>query len=174
MVDTGASSHITNHFSFTSYTSFPSPKLLYQGSGATVNALGKGTVTLNVLVNGQVQPWELTEVYYVPDFKVNVLSPVLLRKSARMTLFDDKIEFTSPSSSKLLATAKLYSGNIYLLQLSSFPSTTAYSWEPHPSWNPPPSNFKFPPFSNFRRRRLNFFRSVRQSITSPSSVLWSR
>jgi hypothetical protein len=166
IIDTGASYHITNHHSFTSYTPFQSPKLLYQGNGTTVQALGQGTVTLDVLVHDTVQPWELTQVFYVPNFKFNVLSPVLLRKSARMTLFEDKIEFTSPFSSKLLATATLSSGNLYLLQLFSFP--TAYPWKPHPTWHKQHSL----PNSKFRRRPI--LQRFCQFVTRPSSVLRPR
>ena len=65
---------------------------------AELVVLGKGTVTLDVLVNGKPEVVNFCNVFYAPDLKYNLLSVgtiekasySILAKKEKMTVFDDK------------------------------------------------------------------------------------
>jgi hypothetical protein len=168
IVDTGASHHISSSPHFLHYSPFKFPKRIYQGSGEPIYALGKGDLTLTLNFNGQPHQWHLSDVLYVPNFKFNVIAPVLLRNSTTMTLTADRISFTDINTSRLIASATLGKANLYFLDLHYSPQSfisTNYSWRPNSAWTPSlPRN----------RRRTSIFKNFRQFVTGSSSVLRSR
>ena len=74
--DSGASVHITpNRGCFSELTMFEAPRRIYLGKkGSHMDALGQGTVTLQICCRGEWHEAELLNVWYSPDASGNLFS----------------------------------------------------------------------------------------------------
>eukprot|EP00794_Sanderia_malayensis_P006744 gene6744-7504_t len=74
-IDSGASQHMScNKNWMKNYNEFSVPEKVRLGDNRTVEALGKGTVWLGVMAEGQYKPVELSVVLYVPSLAKNLFS----------------------------------------------------------------------------------------------------
>ena len=78
-MDSAASYHMTFDASLFD-TIRPSSKEAELADGTPVRAMGVGTITLNILVNGELLKQPLHEVYYMPELDNNLLSVGYLEK----------------------------------------------------------------------------------------------
>eukprot|EP00794_Sanderia_malayensis_P006182 gene6182-6896_t len=74
-IDSGASQHMScNKNWMKNYNEFSVPEKVRLGDNRTVEALGKGTVWLRVMADGQYKPVEMSDVLYVPSLVKNLFS----------------------------------------------------------------------------------------------------
>ena len=74
-VDNGATSHITNCYNFfKSFEKFSTVHTVTAANGETTEAVGKGTVEVEVEVSGKRSQLSLEDVWYVPKIQKNLLS----------------------------------------------------------------------------------------------------
>eukprot|EP00794_Sanderia_malayensis_P000826 gene826-122_t len=74
-IDSGASQHMScNKNWMKNYNEFSVPEKVRLGDNRTVEALGKGTVWLRVMADGQYKPVEMSDVLYVPSLIKNLFS----------------------------------------------------------------------------------------------------
>ena len=75
VIDSGASRHMTfSRESFSDYMPLTEPILITTANGATIQALGQGTVPLRVTVQGTERAVALTEVLYAPGLSGSLIS----------------------------------------------------------------------------------------------------
>lgn len=74
IVDSGASQHMCNDIKKFAIYDKIQPKPVEVGNGQIIQAIGKGTVRLDVLVNDQRQELTLRNVLHVPEISKNLLS----------------------------------------------------------------------------------------------------
>lgn len=76
IIDTACSRHITHSRDhFTSYTPIVQSSATVRGlAGASVSPIGKGTVRIWCKIKGKTRAINLTNVYHIPDGKVNLIS----------------------------------------------------------------------------------------------------
>jgi hypothetical protein len=76
--DNGATDHMTfNDSFFADYTQFLEPKPVKVGNDAVILAYGSGRINVEMYVNGAWNQAFLTDVWYVPDLRVNLLSLIV-------------------------------------------------------------------------------------------------
>lgn len=74
-VDNGATCHLTfRNDIFTSFNKFMEPHMLYVANGDIAEAVGKGSVLLEVTVKGKQSTIQLDNVWYVPKLQRNLFS----------------------------------------------------------------------------------------------------
>ena len=79
VIDSGASRHMTfSRESFSDYMPLTEPILITTANGATIQALGQGTVPLRVTVQGTERAVALTEVLYAPGLSGSLISVLQL------------------------------------------------------------------------------------------------
>ena len=120
MLDSGASCHLSSNSScFANLQHFHKEICLPDGSKVTVTA--KGPVNISLANGGSIL---LTEVYYVPDLALNLLSvSALTAKGCQTRFFQDHAEI-SKGKDGVIATAVCENG-IYVLQGTAFPAVAA-------------------------------------------------
>ena len=80
VIDSGASRHMTfSRESFSDYMPLTEPILITTANGATIQALGQGTVPLRVTVQGTERAVALTEVLYAPGLSGSLISVLQLQ-----------------------------------------------------------------------------------------------
>jgi hypothetical protein len=80
IVDSGCSRYMTYaKWKFDDYTELDKPIDVTTASGATIQAIGQGTVRLQTLVQGQVRPVRLLDVLYVPGLAGSLISVLQLQ-----------------------------------------------------------------------------------------------
>ncbi|KFD66793.1 LOW QUALITY PROTEIN: hypothetical protein M514_20937, partial [Trichuris suis] len=73
--DSGATVHMTRHREFfPKYVQFASPKQVNIGDGRTIQAVGKGTIAVEVCIRRKWLESRLLEVLHVPEIRVNLFS----------------------------------------------------------------------------------------------------
>ncbi|KAI6146678.1 hypothetical protein BKA82DRAFT_166976 [Pisolithus tinctorius] len=72
---------------FTSFRELNPGRPVTLGDSSTIEATGIGTVTLQTKVSGTTNDFILSDVLYVPDFKVTLISVNKLAKSGLSTYF---------------------------------------------------------------------------------------
>jgi hypothetical protein len=80
IVDSGCSRHMTYaRWKFDDYIELDEPIDVTTASGATIQAIGQGTVRLQALVQGQIRPVRLVDVLYVPGLAGSLISVIQLQ-----------------------------------------------------------------------------------------------
>lgn len=75
IVDSGATDHVTHHGEwFSSFEHFKMPAKIHIGNKSTMDALGKGTIKFEALVNGKWLSCRMENVLYVPTARRNLFS----------------------------------------------------------------------------------------------------
>ena len=76
LIDSGASCHMTNQRDgYTDFKEFEKPQKVSLGDGHKLDALGRGTVVVNMMIdNNKSTRAELTNALYVPDLRCNLFS----------------------------------------------------------------------------------------------------
>ena len=116
VVDSGATSHMCYRRDlFVTYEKLQKPENVTLGDGRTLEAIGRGTVTLVMkLPNGEREPRKLLETLHVPDLSVNLVSVSKVSERGRVVRFVDKGCEIADSHDRLLATATKC-GSLYFL-----------------------------------------------------------
>jgi len=80
VIDSGASRHMTYaRGAFKEYSPLSEPILIQTANGAEIQAIGQGTVSLRVPLNGTITPVALTEVLYAPGLAGSLISVLQLQ-----------------------------------------------------------------------------------------------
>jgi len=67
--------HVTHHNEwFSSFEYFKTPIKIYIGNKSTMDALGKGTIKFEAMINGKWLPCYIENVLYVPTARRNLFS----------------------------------------------------------------------------------------------------
>lgn len=95
VVDSGATDHVTNRGDwFTSFEYFKTPAKIYIGNKTTMDALGKGTIKIETLVDGKWLPGKIENVLFVPAARRNLFSVVsILDKGMKFSSSKNGCEF---------------------------------------------------------------------------------
>jgi hypothetical protein len=100
--DSGASKHMCHKFNaFTTYTAFDKKHIVELGDAHCISAHGVGSVNLISEVDGQLS-LQLTEVLYVPDMQMNLLSQRCLDRNGCRTIIDRGIYSVFYKNSEIL------------------------------------------------------------------------
>ena len=77
MVDSGCSRHMTFYReAFIAYYRLPEPININTATGTRLQAIGEGTIELQVVVQGVIKPITLTKVLYVPGLSGSLISVI--------------------------------------------------------------------------------------------------
>ena len=122
--DSGALNHMTHRmelFDQTSFKKLTKPMPVSLGDDSKVFATGKGMVHLIFNVDGKKEEGKFSDVLYVPDLKVTLLS---VRQSARLphckVMFNDNVcKYIDKNSGRTIARAYASSGrDLYMLDMT--------------------------------------------------------
>lgn len=117
IIDSGCTSHVTfDRSSFSSYETI-SPKSLDLGAKSSAPIVGRGCVTLTVMVKGKSLTCQLDNVLHVPDLRYQLISVSrIVKKGITATFTADSVSFLHTSSARLVATGTMQNG-LYTLDL---------------------------------------------------------
>ncbi len=122
LADSGASSHMTHQReSFSEYNALSQPEKVLLGDGRSVQAVGKGTIRLQVLLEGQWKKRYLNNVLHVPALAYNLLSiSVAATKQHKEITFKGSQCYIRDSMTQLLsAVGTATPSGLYLLDCRS-------------------------------------------------------
>lgn len=108
--DSGASNHMSHRwelFNSTTFKMLSKPIPISLGDDSKIFATGKGTIRLMFNIDGKKRKGEFSNVLFVPELKVTLLS---VRQSARLphckVVFDDNLcEYIDKTTNKVIAQA---------------------------------------------------------------------
>ena len=108
IIDTACSRHITHSREhFVSYTPITQSPTVVRGlAGASVSPIGIGTVKIRCKIKGKTRAVKLTNVYYVPDGGVNLISVDQLFKVGATVNFSPQYCKIKTRDKVLTATSK--------------------------------------------------------------------
>eukprot|EP00171_Calliarthron_tuberculosum_P001057 IDg1057t1 len=111
IIDSGCTKHFTfDRAAFVSYQK-STPTLLDLGASSTAEIVGKGSVSLELIVKGKHVKCTINNVNHVPDLRYQLLSVSTMAKLGIQTTFSDNYAtLTQKSSGKLLATGSMVKG----------------------------------------------------------------
>lgn len=113
LIDSGASAHYCNNRDwFEDFKPIPAKEITL-GDNRVIHAVGHGNVPIKVMVDDKFINGMITEVLYVPDIGVNLLSVSKMVQSGLNISFAADQCVISNKSGKVLATAKKGQGNLY-------------------------------------------------------------
>jgi hypothetical protein len=122
-LDSGASKHISSKFEwFSDYVPYPEPQKIWLGDDTQINAMGEGTVKVELLTdeNG-VTAVNLESVVYAPKIACNLLSMSQIDKRGLwIKVGNSQCSLHSKDGAKL-ASAKLVENGLYELNVSGRP-----------------------------------------------------
>jgi Reverse transcriptase (RNA-dependent DNA polymerase)/gag-polypeptide of LTR copia-type/Zinc knuckle len=92
--DNGATDHMTfDNTLFVSYTNFVEPKPVRVGNDAVIMAYGSGRINVKMRVDDTWNPAFLTDVWYVPELRVNLFSLIVTEmKGYRISAENSRIQ----------------------------------------------------------------------------------
>lgn len=95
LMDSGATNHYTFHREwFVTFESFANPVAVHVGNKSTMDAVGKGRIDCEVLINGEWLTCHIDNVLYVPIGRRNLMSlAVILDKGLVMRVVRQSCEF---------------------------------------------------------------------------------
>lgn len=108
LVDSGATTHMSPRREWmVNYTPFPEPREVQMGNDHSLDAMGYGTIMVRMtqLPTGTLEV-ELTNVWYVPELRKNLLSVPVITKHGGQVLFK-KEKCTILKGKTVLATARM-------------------------------------------------------------------
>lgn len=118
IIDSGCSNHMTHDKNlFSSYSAVEETQFVELGNNDKARIVGKGTVRIQIKVNGVSRTCVLMEAMHVPELGFNLVSVPALDKKKLSTTFEGQRCFIK-SKSTLLATGTML-GNLYLLDVET-------------------------------------------------------
>lgn len=116
LMDSGATDHYTFHREwFVTFEAFANPMAVHVGNKSTMDAVGKGRIDCDVLINGRWSTCHIDNVLYVPTSRRNLMSlAVVLDKGLVMRVDRQKCEFVK--NGIVLLCGERY-GNLYKLHI---------------------------------------------------------
>jgi transposase InsO family protein len=126
IIDSGATCHISNNkLLFEEYESLSEPQPVTLGDGNTLDALGRGVVTLQLkLPNGDLKIGKLNDVLYVPKLAYNLLSVTKVTEMGKAVYFNKSGCNICDEQEKLVAVASKV-GSLYYLNCSRMQQVNA-------------------------------------------------
>ena len=119
IMDSGASSHMTPQKELISnYIRLDIPEKVVVGDGRTVNAIGKGNVHVNMLIEGKVKRSVMYGVLYVPDLTCNLFSVRAATQKGNEVTFSDSECHIRDQDDKLCGIGSL-DNKMYVLHLQT-------------------------------------------------------
>ncbi|KAI8435453.1 hypothetical protein MSG28_003756 [Choristoneura fumiferana] len=121
-VDNGATSHVTcrNDF-FSSFEHFIDSRTVTTANGATVKAIGKGTLDLKTVIKGKESRLRLCDVWYVPDIMRNLFSVLATQDRLNNSVFMSEREHCSlkVDGHVILTGKRTKNGGLYKLNVET-------------------------------------------------------
>jgi len=116
VIDSGATAHMSNNKKlFTNLEKLDNPIDVKVGDGFELQAVGLGTVSIYVNVNGNSKKCTLSRVYYVPNLSYNLLSVSEITKKNKKVTFNDRgCEIFDDKNNLLAIGGKV--GNLFILR----------------------------------------------------------
>ena len=125
IIDSGATSHICHDRSrFTDYVLLSKPEVVSLGDGHKQQAVGRGTVTLQIVVSGKVKKYILNNVLHVPKLKFNLISVSKVTSDSKQIVFSDEVCQIIDASGSIVAEGQ-QEGDLYVLRLKDMPQMLA-------------------------------------------------
>ncbi len=119
VIDSGCSNHMTHDKSlFKSYSVLHNPQFVELGNGNKAQIVGKGTVQVQIMVNGSPRTCILSGAMHVPDLGYNLVSVPTLDKKGLHTTFGDLKCHVTDQNDRLLASGTLVR-NLYQLDIDT-------------------------------------------------------
>lgn len=88
-IDNGASRHVTNNSNcFVDFEKFELPHNITVANGKSLPAVGKGTIKIMTIVNGENQVKFLENVWYVPEISKNLFSVLATQDRNQNSIFE--------------------------------------------------------------------------------------
>jgi transposase InsO family protein len=123
-IDSGASKHYTKHKEFLAKYEDVNPFSINVANGNQIDVVGKGDVILKVNNNGDIRSVLITDVYYVPNMKFNLLSVRQLEKNNARITFENNYCNISKNNQNVLTVCAKY--NNYIIEdLNNYDYETA-------------------------------------------------
>ena len=121
-VDSGASSHMTPmREMMTNYKTLSTPEKITIGDGRTVNAIGKGNIRVDMLVDKEEQRSILYGVLHVPDLACSLFSVRAAAQKNKVVSFSDtSCTITDAESGVVYAKGSMIN-NMYILNFKKVP-----------------------------------------------------
>ena len=116
IIDSGATCHISNNKNlFIELQSLSKPQEVTLGDGSTLKALGRGTVTLNLMLpDGNTKIGMLSDVLYVPALTYNLVSVIKATEMGKTVSFDKlRCQIIDEQEEVVAVAPKI--GNLYFL-----------------------------------------------------------
>ena len=114
IIDSSATSHMTPHRKwFTTYRTLTPPTPVTLGDDSTVQATGIGTVTLHAKVAGKIHEFILSNVLFIPDFRITLISVKRLASAGLSTFFPGNTSHCIVYQGKQQVMTGKHLGNLY-------------------------------------------------------------
>ncbi len=115
IVDSGATSHMCHSRDlFVTYKKLQKPEIVTLGDGRSLEAIGRGTVTLEMRLPGETKRRNLLHTLHVPELSLNLVSVSKVSEKGRIVRFVETGCEIVDLDDKVLATATKF-GSLYLL-----------------------------------------------------------
>ena len=123
-IDNGATSHVTNRSDlFQTFEYFNNSQTVITANGHPVEAIGKGTIHVEVDINNKKEVLFFTNVWYVPGIQRNLFSVLAAQDLCHNSIFESSTEscyFKINGKVKLIGFRK-QNGGLYKLKLNVLP-----------------------------------------------------